>query len=257
MYPNPIILGYELQWYPFFHWLGVGLAVLFGLWYYRHKMTTIIPLRHSVVWFVLLLLIAMLGSRIVGMFDYYIVMKAFPPISIIWKSPNYGHFSWNGTLLFFIVLFPLVAKIFKLPYFWDYFDLVAVCLCFLTIFAKQGCQFSGDGCYGIPTNLPWGMYYIDGTVPSWLPVHPTPIYDSLFHIGLLGFLLWHTSKKQFSGQIAMTYFISCSVFYMLLEFIRANPKIIGNIGIAHITHTIIFLVALVWYQSLRQKTREK
>jgi phosphatidylglycerol:prolipoprotein diacylglycerol transferase len=34
--------------------------------------------------------------------------------------------------------------------------------------ARLGCHFSGDGDYGIPTNLPWGTDYSKGTYPPSL-----------------------------------------------------------------------------------------
>src|SRR5689334_8249140 len=53
---------------------------------------------------------------------------------------------------------------------------------------RIGCLISGDGDYGRPTNLPWGMAFPDGLVKTtdvcpqwgWPPdcrVHPTPIYE--------------------------------------------------------------------------------
>ena len=44
---------------------------------------------------------------------------------------------------------------------------------------RIGCQLSGDGDYGIPWDGPWAMAYPDGTVPTDVPVHPTPIYETL------------------------------------------------------------------------------
>ena len=44
---------------------------------------------------------------------------------------------------------------------------------------RVGCQISGDGDYGKATDLPWGMAYPDGVVPTTEVVHPTPIYETL------------------------------------------------------------------------------
>ena len=44
---------------------------------------------------------------------------------------------------------------------------------------RVGCQLSGDGDYGIESDLPWAMAYPDGTVPTTEEVHPTPIYETL------------------------------------------------------------------------------
>ena len=39
---------------------------------------------------------------------------------------------------------------------------------------RIGCLISGDGDYGIPTSLPWGMSFPNGIVPTTQRVHPTP-----------------------------------------------------------------------------------
>src|ERR1700679_1455883 len=40
---------------------------------------------------------------------------------------------------------------------------------------RIGCFLSGDGCYGKPTALPWGMSFPHGIVPTYERVHPTPL----------------------------------------------------------------------------------
>ena len=46
---------------------------------------------------------------------------------------------------------------------------------------RIGCQLAGDGDYGGPTDLPWGMAYPDGVVPTFEKVHPAPLYETLGH----------------------------------------------------------------------------
>ena len=45
---------------------------------------------------------------------------------------------------------------------------------------RIGCQLSGDGDYGTPTDWWWGMSYENGTVPTppGVEVHPTPMIES-------------------------------------------------------------------------------
>ena len=55
---------------------------------------------------------------------------------------------------------------------------------------RIGCLISGDGDYGIPTSLPWGMSFPNGLVPTREHVHPTPIYEFLGAV-VIFFLLRH------------------------------------------------------------------
>lgn len=57
--------------------------------------------------------------------------------------------------------------------------LLAVPLSLAYGIGRLGCLLAGDGTYGRPTDLPWGMAFPHGTVPTLVPVHPTPLYEAL------------------------------------------------------------------------------
>src|ERR1700716_47204 len=59
---------------------------------------------------------------------------------------------------------------------------------------RIGCLISGDGDYGRPTSLPWGMSFPNGVVPTTERVHPTPVYEFFIWLAIAAFL-WHMGKK--------------------------------------------------------------
>jgi phosphatidylglycerol:prolipoprotein diacylglycerol transferase len=59
---------------------------------------------------------------------------------------------------------------------------------------RIGCLISGDGDYGIPTSLPWGMSFPNGIVPTTERVHPTPIYEFLVAV-LIFWILWRLGAR--------------------------------------------------------------
>src|SRR5436305_2042928 len=65
-------------------------------------------------------------------------------------------------------------------------DLAATPLALGYAIGRVGCQVSGDGDYGTPSDLPWAMSYPHGTVPTTERVHPTPVYESL----AMGLVAW-------------------------------------------------------------------
>jgi len=90
--------------------------------------------------------------------------------------------------------------------------------------ARIGCQLSGDGDYGLPTDLPWGMAYPKGTVPTTQIVHPTPVYETIFSFLLFG-LLWKLRKRPApDGWLFFVYLIISGLERFFIEFIRLNPK---------------------------------
>ncbi len=88
---------------------------------------------------------------------------------------------------------------------------------------RLGCLISGDGDYGIPTNLPWGMSFPHGLVPTIQRVHPTPIYEMIVALLLAGYLWWRGAKPL--GQITGEYLALSGVARFLVEYIRINPRI--------------------------------
>lgn len=78
-----------------------------------------------------------------------------------------GGLTWyGGFILAFLVLF-LYTKRKKLPIF-KVMDAVAPALALGYGIGRIGCHLAGDGDYGIPTNLPWGTIYANGTLkPSY------------------------------------------------------------------------------------------
>ena len=71
---------------------------------------------------------------------------------------------------------------------------------------RIGCQLSGDGDYGEPSDLPWAMSYPDGTVPTDQDVHPTPVYETLA-MGLVAWLLWQWRDRFRPGILFALYLL--------------------------------------------------
>ena len=63
---------------------------------------------------------------------------------------------------------------------------------------KLGCFFSGDGCYGGSTKMPWGMSFPNGLIPVRHYVHPSPLYE--FVIGIALFAIFWKSKDDHSPR---------------------------------------------------------
>lgn len=89
---------------------------------------------------------------------------------------------------------------------------------------RLGCQLAGDGDYGIPTSLPWGMSYPDGVVPTTERVHPTPLYEVLLY-GAIFLALWRQRLSGLPpGHLLAQYLVYSGVARFAVEFLRRNPK---------------------------------
>jgi phosphatidylglycerol---prolipoprotein diacylglyceryl transferase len=118
---------------------------------------------------------------------------------------------------------------------------------------RIGCLISGDGDYGIPTRLPWGMSFPHGLVPTDQRVHPTPIYEFLVAM-LIARYLWLRGKPRAEsalplGQLTGEYLVLSGVARFLVEFIRINPRIywgMSNAQVASLGSIAAGILLIVW-----------
>jgi len=113
---------------------------------------------------------------------------------------------------------------------------------------RIGCLLSGDGDYGVPTKLPWGMSFPNGVVPTTERVHPTPIYEFLIWM-LIAVVLWRMGKKALGGEapgkVFCAYLILTGVARFLIEFIRINPKSFFGMSNAQAASLVSMLAGIV------------
>jgi phosphatidylglycerol---prolipoprotein diacylglyceryl transferase len=109
---------------------------------------------------------------------------------------------------------------------------------------RIGCQLSGDGDYGTPTSLPWGMAYPKGTVPTSQDVHPTPIYETLA-MGLVAWLLWRWRDRFQPGVVFAFYLLFAGLERFLVEFIRRNSDAALGLTAAQLESVATFLIGMV------------
>ena len=119
---------------------------------------------------------------------------------------------------------------------------------------RIGCFLSGDGCYGLPTTLPWGMSFPHGIEPTLVPVQPTPLYE--LGAGLLiGWWLWRRGGKPHgTGAIVGEYLVLSGIARFLVEFIRRNPKVLWGLSNAQLASagSVVVGAALIWWAATRR-----
>lgn len=126
---------------------------------------------------------------------------------------------------------------------------------------RIGCHLSGDGDYGIPTDLPWGVSYARGLVPTspGVYVHPTPIYECIFSVLLAAYLWRRGSKPLPRGRITGEYLLIAGIGRFLVEFIRINPRVflgMSNAQVASIGAALAGGVLIFW-SSVRPREKKK
>lgn len=136
-------------------------------------------------------------------------------------------FAWFGGFLGGFVALVILARRMKIPLL-EFLDLCSPAAAVGYAIGRIGCLLSGDGDYGVPTTLPWGMSFPNGVVPTTQRVHPTPLYEFFIWLAIAAFL-WHMGTKflqgvKAKGEIFSAYLILTGLARFLIEFLRINPR---------------------------------
>src|SRR3954447_1038819 len=124
-------------------------------------------------------------------------------------------------------------------------DLAASPLALGYAVGRIGCQLSGDGDYGKPSDLPWAMAYPKGTVPTKVEVHPTPVYETLA-MGLIALGLWHLRDRVKPGLLFALWLVLSGLERLLVEFIRRNDQVALGLTLPQLISVAMIAVGALW-----------
>jgi phosphatidylglycerol:prolipoprotein diacylglycerol transferase len=170
---------------------------------------------------------------------------------VLWDSAG---FAWFGGLTFGIGALILQARRVHIGGL-RMLDLASPAAAVGYAIGRIGCLLSGDGCYGLPTTLPWGMSFPNGLEPTppGVRVHPTPLYE--FAMGLLiGWWLWIRGRKaRPSGWILGEYLVLSGIARFMVEFIRRNPPVLWGLSNAQLASagSVVVGLALIFWAARR------
>ena len=165
---------------------------------------------------------------------------------------RYG-LAWFGGLIAGLAAFVWLARKFKIPLL-EMFDAGSAAAAMGYGVGRIGCLLSGDGDYGKPTSLPWGMSFPNGLVPTTERVHPTPIYE-LIAACAIAWILWRLGTRQLqaraergaeganAGTVFAAYLILTGLARFLVEFIRINPRSVFGVLTNAQTASLVCVVA--------------
>jgi phosphatidylglycerol:prolipoprotein diacylglycerol transferase len=173
------------------------------------------------------------------------------PVALIFN--RYG-FTWFGGFLGGFFAFLILARRAKLPLL-GFLDACSPAGAFGYAVGRMGCLLSGDGDYGTPTTLPWGMSFPNGVVPTTERVHPTPVYEFLAWCAI-GAFLWYLGGKylrrpQGKGFIFCGYLILTGIARYLVEIIRINPRVFLGFTNAQVVSILSVLAGIGLYLWIR------
>jgi phosphatidylglycerol:prolipoprotein diacylglycerol transferase len=89
------------------------------------------------------------------------------------------------------------------------------------------------------------MAYPDGTVPTDVPVHPTPIYETVT-MGLVAYGLWRLRNSFRPGLLFALYLVLAGTERFLVEFIRRNDEVLAGLTQAQLLSIAMVVAGAAW-----------
>ena len=236
---------------------GIIVAVLFGLYAYfmgANKpprpagVTTINPADKSGDIILYAAIFGVIGSRLFSILENLDSFWADPMGQLLSGS---GLTIYGGLILAFIVVFYYIKRLGIPPL--HMMDISSVALAAGYGVGRMGCQFSGDGDWGIENTAPKPDWFF---LPDWVwaydyprnvadfhqrgpkledcignfcthldpPVFPTPIYEIVISFVIFT-ILWSLRKNmKTAGKLFFLYLFLSSFTRFWVEAIRVNPR---------------------------------
>jgi phosphatidylglycerol:prolipoprotein diacylglycerol transferase len=135
-------------------------------------------------------------------------------------------------------------------------DAIAPALAIGQAIGRIGCQVSGDGDWGKPTTLPWGMSYPQSIIgwEAWtrgaglspdVRVHPAPVYETLAYSAIFA-ALWATRDRDWpDGSRLWLYLVGSSIARFAIESVRVEPVIGAGLTQAQWIAIVLFVLGSV------------
>ncbi|HTV54561.1 MAG TPA: prolipoprotein diacylglyceryl transferase [Terriglobia bacterium] len=190
-------------------------------------------------------LAGLVGARVWDVFNDF-QLYAQHPLSIIFSSSG---FVWYGGFIGGFAAMYLVARRNRVR-FLTTLDMAAPAALVGHAFGRMGCLLSGDGDWGLPTKMPWGMAFphaivgwdsqtvlklnahgqlVSGFYPG-VRVQPAPILEAVLYVAIALFLLWTMRKHAWAdGRIFYLFLILSGGARFLVEFWRINPRVLWGL----------------------------
>ena len=233
------IFSVEIRWYS----LAYVIGILFG-WFLSKRIFIKDPLLKEKFddYITYLIIGIIIGGRLgyVLLYNPNYYLNNLIDVFKIWQ----GGMSFHGGLVGVIATSVLFAKKNDQDSF-IYLDVVSI-VAPIGIFFGRISNFINSELYGIETNLPWAVKFIQ---VDNLYRHPSQLYEAIFEGLILFIVLIYFRKKGFMkipGLISGLFLIFYSFFRFIIEFVRVPDEQLGyiffNLTMGQIVSFIFFLI---------------
>lgn len=216
--------------------------------------------------------LGMAGARLWDIFDEFPNYADHPMSMVLSRSG----FVWDGGFVGGFIGVYLIARRYGVR-FLSTADMTAPAVLIGQAFGRMGCLVSGDGDWGLPTRMPWGMSFPNAIVgwnsqtvlklnargqlvPGFFPgvrVQPTPIFEAVLYVVIAVFLLRAPRNRNWiEGRVFYLYLILASGARFLVEFWRINPRVLSGLTEYQLFSILMITVGAAAFLATRRKAPE-
>ncbi len=259
------IFGFKIAYYGMIIAFGMLMGYLVAEWQARRTGQD----KDLVVDFALYaIIISVIGARI-----YYVIF-AWDEFKDNWLSvfkTRGGGLAIYGAVIAAVITAFVYSKIKKISFF-VLADTCCVGLITGQIIGRWGNFFNREAFGGYTDNL-FAMLLKQSEVPSsditlkmlenlvmidgvsYIQVHPTFLYESLWNLALLIFVLIYTKYKRFDGELLLLYFIGYGLGRLWIEGLRTDQLLLWgtNIAVSQLLSLILVVASLIIIVLKRRK----
>jgi phosphatidylglycerol---prolipoprotein diacylglyceryl transferase len=227
--------------------LFLAIAYLAGRWYFLRDLEKAAPeLKNTELLIILLLLLGVMGAKLL------FILKNPDKSDLLFSGTG---FSSQGALIGALIATISYSKFnqIKLD---KILDSAAPAAILAYALARVGCFLSGDDCHGTPSDLPWAMAFPNGIEPTNITVHPVPLYEIIYSIGIFIFLI---ARQNLSRPAYQQFFILMGLWgscRFLVEFVTTNEKLLLSMSGSQIGALLMTVSSLIYFSLMAKSNAD-
>lgn len=256
------IFGTDIYWYA----IIINLGIILGLIYVVYEAKKTNQNKDNYINFLLYALI----SAIVSARIYYVVFswEYYKNDLLSIFNIRQGGIAIYGAIIGGLICSIIYTKVKKIN-FWLFVDTLSPGLVLGQAIGRWGNFFNREAHGGYTDNLFAMRYLKEGwnfNVPeeaqvvidgiTYVQVHPTFLYESLFNISIFIFIFFYRRYKKFDGEIFILYLFLYGIGRFFIESLRIDQLQIGSSGIAisQVVSLVIIIFSISYYaHSIKNK----
>ncbi len=251
--PNLFTIGpFLITWHGVFAVLGILAAARLGLWLMGKDGVDVSNGADGVAWMVV---VGLVGARLLYVWENFKLFSG--QLGRIFLITEGGISQWGGLFGGMVGAYIWTRRI-ALSY-WKFMDAAGPAAMIGLSIGRIGDVINGEH-HGTPTNLPWGVEYVNAQTlgQPGVVVHPEVAYEMFLTLAILGALLpFHARLKARlpSGVLGLVYLGTYAFGRFFLSFLRTDPAVFAGLRQAQLASALMVLIAVVAIPILFRRAR--